>query len=400
MGTNGRAETTGFPRGAHLVLALAGCVIVAFGLWSISGILAPVLLAYTLTLCAQPLRGLLLRHRWHPALATLAVGVSIVVVLLLGGLILILAVSRFVSLIAGLAPQLQQFVGHVREGLQELEVDAVVTRELVPQIQPAELISVVSGLLSWTVGAVFGGLAFFVIVLSMLILMPSDGAHTAAVLAQLSKTRPHLVAAIEQFAHSMRRFMLVTAGLGAVQGALNGAALALMNVPGAFVWAVLSFVCSFIPNIGYFIATAPPLLFGYIAGGWPVLLGVVVLYAVINSSVQTVIQPKIVGHVVNLSQSLTFFSVLLWAVVIGPVGAILAVPLTLFAKAVLVDADPANHIWRPLIGDVQALDGKASQRPEDRQRAHRLRAQRARSGSGAIRSGQKPSRGTEAGNEG
>jgi len=69
--------------------------------------------------------------------------------------------------------------------------------------------------------------------------------------------------------------------------------------------------------------------------------------------VQSVVQPKVVGNAVALSQTLTFFSVLLWAVVLGAIGAILAIPLTLLARAVLVDSDPRARIWRGVIGDLR-----------------------------------------------
>jgi AI-2 transport protein TqsA len=60
-----------------------------------------------------------------------------------------------------------------------------------------------------------------------------------------------------------------------------------------------------------------------------------------------IIQPRVVGPAVSLSQTLTFFSVLLWAALIGPVG---AVPLTLLVKTLLVDANPDAHWLRPVLG--------------------------------------------------
>ncbi|BDZ54951.1 hypothetical protein GCM10025870_20240 [Agromyces marinus] len=51
--------------------------------------------------------------------------------------------------------------------------------------------------------------------------------------------------------------MWVTFGLGVAQGLANWAALTLLGVPGAALWGLLSFLCSFIPNFGYFIAIIP-----------------------------------------------------------------------------------------------------------------------------------------------
>ena len=54
----------------------------------------------------------------------------------------------------------------------------------------------------------------------------------------------------------------------------------------------------------------------------------------------------------NLSQTITFFSVLFWAVVIGPIGAILAIPLTLLVRLLLVDSNPAMSWIRPMLGEL------------------------------------------------
>jgi AI-2 transport protein TqsA len=76
---------------------------------------------------------------------------------------------------------------------------------------------------------------------------------------------------------------------------------------------------------------------------------VVVAYSVINLVIQSLIQPKFVGDAVGLSITVTFLSLVFWTFVIGPLGALLAVPLSLFAKALLVDADPDSRWLDPLI---------------------------------------------------
>lgn len=84
-------------------------------------------------------------------------------------------------------------------------------------------------------------------------------------------------------------------------------------------------MCSYIPNIGYLIAI-----------------------------VQGFIQTRLVSNAVALSQTITFVSVLFWSVILGPIGALLAIPLTLLVRTILVDSDPGSRWWRPLLGDVAA----------------------------------------------
>jgi predicted PurR-regulated permease PerM len=69
---------------------------------------------------------------------------------------------------------------------------------------------------------------------------------------------------------------------------------------------------------------------------------VVVVYCLLNFVVQSVIQPVFVGDAVGLSVTLSFLSVIAWTVVLGPIGAILAVPLTLLTVALLVGQDPGR----------------------------------------------------------
>jgi hypothetical protein len=80
-------------------------------------------------------------------------------------------------------------------------------------------------------------------------------------------------------------------------------------------------------------------------------LAVVIAYCVINLTMQTFIQPKFVSDAVRLSLTLTFFSVVFWALVLGPIGAVLAIPATLLVRALLLDADPEAFWARSLSGD-------------------------------------------------
>jgi predicted PurR-regulated permease PerM len=79
------------------------------------------------------------------------------------------------------------------------------------------------------------------------------------------------------------------------------------------------------------------------------MLAVVAVYCILNLVIQSGIQPRVVGDSVGLSTTLTFVSLVFWTWVIGPLGAILAVPLSLLVRAVLLDADPANSWLRPLV---------------------------------------------------
>jgi predicted PurR-regulated permease PerM len=98
----------------------------------------------------------------------------------------------------------------------------------------------------------------------------------------------------------------------------------------------------------------PPAL---LQGGVRQAVLVIVAYSVINVMIQSLLQPKFIGDAVGLSVTPTFLPRVFWSFVIGPLGALLAVPLSLFIKALLVDADPDSRWLNPLIAPSQQDDG-------------------------------------------
>ena len=88
------------------------------------------------------------------------------------------------------------------------------------------------------------------------------------------------------------------------------------------------------------VGVIPPALIALLDSGPGLMIAVIVVYSVINFLIQSVIQPRVVGDTVGLSPILTFLSLVFWTWVIGPLGALLAVPLTLLTRALLVEADP------------------------------------------------------------
>jgi AI-2 transport protein TqsA len=336
-------------RAVRILLGLAGSVVIAIGMHAIAGILAPTLLALILVICAQPVRVWLERHGTPSGVATGAVALTTFALLAGFVALLIIAMTQFVGMLPQYKQQFQAIGQQFAAWLSSIGINPQDLKVVTQGFDPTKLVNVFTGVL----GGVFGMITFGVIVLTMLILMPADAAYTPTLLRQLKPTKPNLVYALTGYAHNVRRYMVVTTLLGIVQGVINGIALVILGVPAALLWAILSFLCSFIPNVGYFLALVPPLVFGYLTGGWGTVIAIIVIYGIVNAVVQSVVQPKVVGNAVALSQTLTFFSVLLWAVVLGAIGAILAIPLTLLFRAILVDSDPRARIWRGAIGDLR-----------------------------------------------
>jgi predicted PurR-regulated permease PerM len=334
------------PRSTIILVALAAATITAIGISGIRGILAPTILTLVLTICANPVRTGLLKRGVPGGIATGSVILVVFGLLAAFTFTIIVALGQFVAMLPNYAEQFAEIGANIGTWLESIGIGQAQVQQVVSGIDPTNIAAFVSS----TLGSVAGITGALVVVLTMMILMAADSVYARAVLGQVGEHRPELVVALQSYAHNVRRYMVYTTVLGVVQGVLNAIALVILQVPAALLWGLLAFLCSFIPNIGYFFALIPPLVFGFLVGGWPTAIAVLVIYGIINAIVQSVIQPRVIGNAVSLSQTITFFSVLFWAVIIGPVGAILAIPLTLFAKAVLIDANPDSQWWRPALG--------------------------------------------------
>lgn len=358
------------PRSTAILTGLGGATLVAAGLWAIQSIVAPVLLSLVLTICAHPLRRGLEKRGVARGVATGFVATAVFVVLAGFVTALVVAFAQFATLLPQFAPQMARIGERVGDGLEAIGIGPTQVQAIVAGFDPSRILGFVSGLFGNVASLTVG----LVVVLTTLVLMAMDASYLGAIFAGLRPERARIVESLEKLATGIRRYMIATTALGVAQGVLNAAALAILAVPGAFLWGLLSFLCSFIPNVGYFIAIIPPVVFGFLVGGWQTAVPVIVVYAVINGLVQTIVQPRVVGNAVALSQTITFVSVLVWATIVGPIGAILAIPLTLIVRALLIDSDPRAAWWRPVIGDLAST--KTAIRAED---AARKRSRRSRS---------------------
>ncbi|MCD5345608.1 AI-2E family transporter [Agromyces sp. H3Y2-19a] len=397
------AMTAGTPvphRNAFMLLGFAGLVITLFGIAAIGSVFSAVFLALVLVICVHPVRRGLERRGVPRGIATLLV--LLTVVLLLGGFVFALVISfaQFATLLPEYAPEFESWATAASKWLSSLGVGQEQINALMSSFDPGKIVGALSGLVSSLLGGALGFISFAVILLTMLILITFDSSYVPTVVAGIGRKRPELATGLVRFASGVRRYMVATTGLGVAQGLVNWLALAIMGIPGAALWGMLSFLCSFIPNIGYFIAIVPPLVFGALVGGWPTVVAVIVVYGLINAVIQSIIQPKVVGNAVSLSQSLTFVSVLVWAVVLGPMGAILAVPLTLLVRMLLVDSNPSVGWVLPALGEVDDVKREMDEIDAEAKVARMQRREEKRHEHAAARSEGDPSPDDDGGSAG
>ncbi len=202
-----------------------------------------------------------------------------------------------------------------------------------------------TGALSTILGAAGGVFLLVTVMFFFVTAVPGFGPRIAA----LARTKPELASSLRLFVNRTQRYLIMTAVFGAIVAVLDTGALYLLGVPLALVWGFFSFITNFIPNIGFVIGVIPPALIALLDSGWQLMLAVILVYCVLNVTIQTFIQPRFVGATVGLSAEMTFLSLIVWTLLLGALGALLAVPMTLLLRAFFIDAD-ARAAWvAPLI---------------------------------------------------
>jgi AI-2 transport protein TqsA len=357
-------EPTGsyaFPRGLIVLLSAAAAVIALAGMRAAAGILGPVFLALMLTVTATPLSGWL-RRKGAPAWAavTATVAATYLIVIALAAAVAV-SVTQLITLLPTYADQFDALRSDLAAALGRLGANEQAVHDALSGFDPSTILDAAA----WLLGGVAGALSDALFLLALLLFMGLDAGRYPARLLSAARQRPQIVSALESFAHGTRKYLLVSTVFGLIVAVIDTLALWALGVPLPLLWGLLAFITNYIPNIGFVIGLVPPALLGLLEGGPQLMVTVIILYCVINVVIQSIIQPKFVGDAVGLSTTLSFLSLVFWAFVIGPLGALLAIPLTLLLKALLIDIDPTSQWITGLISggptpEEEALEEEAT----------------------------------------
>jgi predicted PurR-regulated permease PerM len=333
------------PRGLIVLLTLAGATVTLVGIGLIRGIVAPVFLALMLTIAVHPIRTWLM-GKGAPGWVAAVAGLVAVYAILIGvGLAMLVSLARFATLIPTYQEQFQQTVSGLESWLKDQGIGQEQVDSIVNSFSPSQLVGVLGDIVSGVLG-LFSNLLFIILTL---LFMGMDAGGYPDKIKNIDVSKAPVAGALMGFVTGTRQYLLVSTVFGAIVAVIDTALLWALNIPVPLLWGLLAFITNYIPNIGFIIGVIPPAALGLLTGGWELMVTVIILYCAVNFVVQSVIQPKFIGDSVGLATTITFLSVIFWTLILGALGALLAVPLTLLAKALLVDADP-NMAWvQPLL---------------------------------------------------
>jgi predicted PurR-regulated permease PerM len=334
-----------------VVLGVAGTAVALWGIHAAATVLGPIVLAFVLTIVAHPIIGALVRRRVRRGLA-----IAVAVLVVDGGLIafaiaLVVSIGQLATVLPEYSDEWQELLGGLRSALGRAGIGPEQVEQALHSVEPGTVISALGGVLSSLAGSV-GAL---VLVLATVLFMTAEAAGVPERLAEVPGTS-HLREALGTFTRNTRRYIVVTTVFGFAVAVVDTIALVILGIPLPLLWGLLSFLTNYVPNIGFFLGLMPPTLLALLVGGPATALLVILIYTVANFLLQSVIQPVIVGDAVGLSVTVTFLSVIVWTVILGPLGAVIAIPLTLFVHAVLIGQDPGRRWARTLLAGASGAE--------------------------------------------
>lgn len=327
------------PRAVVVLLGLALGFGVLLGLNQLQAYVGPIFLALNLVLAAAPLQTWLIRRRVPRGLATLVSGLTVFTFLLAFFYALGWSIAAMVEELSGTTyrTRYNELYGQLQDLLARFGMEQ---EQVLDQLRNVFSPEAVIGALGGVLGNVTGILGLLMTTVIVIFFLLIDSMSAGRRIGLVREQHPRLAEALVTFGDGVRRYWVVTTIFGLIVAVLDVVALVILGVPLALAWGVLAFLTNYIPNIGFVIGLVPPALMALLANGPTNALLVVVVYSVLNFVIQSLIQPKFTGDAVGVTPTVTFVSLIVWAWVLGPIGALLALPATLLVKALLVDADP------------------------------------------------------------
>ena len=170
---------------------------------------------------------------------------------------------------------------------------------------------------------------FIIVIFVIFILLQREDLRNRLIRLAGSSDLQRTTAALDDAARRLSRLFLTQLLLNGAFGLVIGIGLYVIGTPSAVLWGILAGVLRFVPYIGALIAAAFPLALAVaIDPGWTMLIWTLALFLIVEPVVGHVIEPMVYGHSTGLSPIAVVASAAFWTSLWGPIGLVLATPLT------------------------------------------------------------------------
>ncbi len=333
-------ENNRFSFALRMLIGLAAAGAVLYFMHLMSGMINNLLFAFILAISAAPLL-LWLRGKGAPNwLATVVTLIAVALVVLLLVAFIANAAAELATSIPTYIDELESLQANIASlmaGIGLIDIDAGV---LIDLIEVRNVLQTVSAFVGGLVGALSNA---FVVVLFVVFMLVQ--AFTTPRLVRLE------IAAGDSYAQrlisyvgDLQSYILITAVIGLLTGALDTIWFLILGIPNPLIWGGVAAILSFVPSIGFWLAAIPPTLLALLEHGPLVALITLAGILLINGFADNYIKPRYIGSGLDLAPFMVVFSVIFWAIILGPAGAILGVPMTMLVKSLIVEPDE-NLAW-------------------------------------------------------
>lgn len=344
----------GFSSGARFLIVLAAFVIVVAGIKAAESIMVTLLLSgFFAIICAPPF--VLMQKRGLPS------WLSLIIVVVVITTIQFLFISVLVSSVADFTSDLPKYQNRVHSLLAGLiaylaEWGVDVPPDIIRQyFDPSVALNIVANTLSGLGGVLSNA---FLIILTV-IFMLFEGMSLPGKLHLAFGDSGH-ASKSEQFLENVKQYMSIKTVISMVTGVLIYIWLLVVGVDYALLWGLVAFLLNFVPNIGSIIAAVPAVMLALLqldvfhallaAGG----------YVFANVVMGNVVEPRFMGRGLGLSTLVVFLSLVFWGWVLGPVGMLLSIPLTIMLKMALENSEETRWMAILMSGDEVIASAEAT----------------------------------------
>ena len=306
----------------------AACtVIVLWGVKAASPVLGPLLLGLLLAYAVVPFPKWLMRRFKFPKSAAIAMTGAVVVASVL---CLMLSLDLATVRIKETLPIYEQHLASLHEqvavSMSAHGIDAPI--HSVKNLLTPERLSEITGVVLTVVRAIISmGLLISLLAFLFIIEMADGGVNRSALAERMS-----------YYGSGAGNYVAVTARSAGINALMNLAFLIVMGVETPVVWSFLYFFLDFIPTLGFLIALVPPTFVTLLMFGWKSALLVAFGLILTNLIVDNVVTPIFMKQAVDVSFLEITLSLVGWTFLLGLMGAIVAVPLTMALKKFVAES--------------------------------------------------------------
>jgi predicted PurR-regulated permease PerM len=323
----------------EVLLILASSVIIIAGIKAAESILVPILLSAFIAIISSPLYLWMLKKKIPKLIAIVFIILVFLSFIFLFGLLIGTSVADFTQKLPQYQAKLESQTQLVIAWLIEqniLESDF----RLTTAINPGSILKIIGDTLNQLSGLFTTGFLIVFIVVFMLL----EASEIPSKLRKIFRGSTEKIRRSEIVYYNINKYIGIKTVISVITGFLVYIFLLFMGIDYPLLWGVLAFAFNYIPNIGSIIAAIPPILLTIVQFGFLKSLWVLVGYIVINTIMGNILEPKFMGKGLGLSTLVVFLSLIFWGWLLGPIGMLLSVPLTITIKIALESSEETKWL--------------------------------------------------------